>query len=480
MPNEPCFDAKKPIQNHDKSNERKNPGYGKSKAPTPWDKLKNCIRYNPIVQGMQNTLNYVTIPFSTSYTYWSSQTQSKKLTKINGDDEMNDKHEINNDNMNVNETDDAQMRNCEIQNVKVETDEDDYDENDQHEMNNDNMNDNETNDAQMRNNEMNHDRINQHDVEMKNIEKKNIEKIEMNEEHIKSLLSQKNQDKLRDYDQLKLFRTQQYNKIKDTIKNAAAVLCVISEYGNKSDNIDGNALLKEQFIDLFKNDYKYHVFYPNKDSLTKEEAKTFLTKTKEKIINDGCYDGLIVIVAGHGRSQGLVCSDNTKKDPSLLLFEDELFDTFSGDTFMVGKPKIFWIDCCLGTDILKTKNKNGKPFDYKNDGQYLKLGPPGDDNSKSENIYFGPRTDFLIHWSNLKGYISFGFGEGGRSALCHALYLELKLAVRKEYVTITDICDKINEYVNGTIGGIQSCHYHNHLTGTIKIESNIHDKDKIY
>ena len=503
----------------DKSNKQQIKGYGKSKAPSGWDQFRNSIRYNPIVQGIQQTWKCVTIPLSACY-WTSSQTKSKKsqgindenetdqdkqndiqmanaktendeddydekdqdlmntndggIDKIDQDNGMNNDDKIDQDKINGGKNKNVKkmeiehnhnkMRNGQIENGKLDNDQDDYDENDQNQMNNNAcMNDADSNDVQMGNNNMNH--------------------TEMNGDYnnkIKPLLSIEDRRKLENYEELKKFRIRQHNKARRTIKRGAVILCIISKYLNKSDNIDGNKFLKEQFIDLFQNHYKYKVFYPNKDFLTGEEAKTFLKETKVKIINDGCYDGVMVILAGHGRSHGLVCSDDTKKVPSLLLFEDDLFDTFSGDTFMVGKPKIFWIDCCLGTEISKTKNIDGKAFEYKDTGKYVKLGPGGVDKFKSKNRYVGHRTDFLMQWSTLKGYVSFGFGETGRSVMSHALHLELKLGLNTDCLTITNICDNINEYVNDNIGVIQNSHYDNHITGSIKIKPNIDDKDKIY
>ena len=408
---------------------------------------------------------------------------------MNNDDE-NDQDKMNGDkNKNVKkieiEQDYEKMRNCQIENNKME--------NDQNEMKNDIMNDCK---FKMENNEIiNNDFENKIKVNyqsilsllppndrniLRNIKKENnvnLNEIEIEIDYNKLLLLLESSDrsKLRRHEELKTFYVTQQRKMKDMseMRKGVVILLIISKYDNNLNSLEGNKNLKEDFIEIFQNGYHYDVFYPDQDKLNSEEAVSFLKETKKKIMVNGDYDGLFFILAGHGQSDGLICSDESK---SILLFA-EIFTMLRSDEFMVGLPKIFFMDCCLGNDILRTKDEDGNTFEYKKNGETETFGTGG--NGSGQHKFHCSQSNALICWSNIPGHTSFGqVGIGG--FMNKHLKWQLKNGVKDEGLSIGYIVRQVSKEVHKENGGIQCVYVEGCLVnGDVKIRPNIHkDEDK--
>ncbi|ETO24895.1 hypothetical protein RFI_12261 [Reticulomyxa filosa] len=171
-----------------------------------------------------------------------------------------------------------------------------------------------------------------------------------------------------------------------TIKNALVIMIAISEYDDN--NIWKNLKnVKEKdihnFKQLFEQELNYEIVYNQSPKMTKQDVQTFLAKlivNYELHENSHKYDGLIIIICGHGENGNmLVTSDG--KDVSI----DRIRSSFNCHEMESFKdfPKIFIIDACRGEGIPKTH-------------EIVKRG---------NDITYGHNDDgFLVIWSTTKGH----------------------------------------------------------------------------
>ncbi|ETO24716.1 hypothetical protein RFI_12441 [Reticulomyxa filosa] len=179
------------------------------------------------------------------------------------------------------------------------------------------------------------------------------------------------------------------NKI---IKNGLVIMIGISEY-DKNMGWPNLRNVKEKdiinFKQLFKEELKYEFVCNESPKMTKEEVQDFMDQIiinykLRKNINS--YDGLIMIVCGHGDDGNvLVTSDGKyvsidKIRASFNCHEMESFKNF---------PKIFIIDACRGQNIPKSHE----------------IVMRGNENANKNLPIYGHNDDgFLTIWSTTKGF----------------------------------------------------------------------------
>ncbi|ETO31606.1 hypothetical protein RFI_05515 [Reticulomyxa filosa] len=141
-----------------------------------------------------------------------------------------------------------------------------------------------------------------------------------------------------------------------TIKNALVIMIAISEY---IDNTTWCNLpnVKEKditnFKQLFEQELKYDVVCNQSSKMTKQDVQSFLIKliaNSELHENTHKYDGLIIIICGHGDDGNIVASDGK------LVSIDKIQSSFNCSELESFKdlPKIFIIDACRGENIPKS------------------------------------------------------------------------------------------------------------------------------
>ncbi|ETO22535.1 caspase-3 [Reticulomyxa filosa] len=170
-----------------------------------------------------------------------------------------------------------------------------------------------------------------------------------------------------------------------TIKNAFVIIIAISEYGNNEWKNLKNVKEKDiqNFKQLFGQELNYEIVCTPSSKMTKSDVDEFMDQIKISFklrTNNNKYDGLIVIICGHGDSGNmLVASDGKyvsidKIRSSFNCHEMESFKDF---------PKIFIIDICRGENIPKAHEIA----------------------MRGNEISYGHNDDgFLIIWSTTKGH----------------------------------------------------------------------------
>ncbi|ETO09620.1 caspase-8 [Reticulomyxa filosa] len=202
--------------------------------------------------------------------------------------------------------------------------------------------------------------------------------IESNEDVMKEFKSNEPTFKL-------IWTSFQHGKTK-TIKNAFVIMIAISEYNDNSiwKNLKN---VKEKdvknFKQLFEQEMNYEIMCNSSPKMTKDEVDEFMDQVKINFKlrkNTNKYDGLIIIICGHGENENmLVASDGkhvsiNKIRSSFNCHEMESFKDF---------PKIFIIDACRGENIPKAH-------------EIVKRG---------NDISYGHNDDgFLMIWSTTKGH----------------------------------------------------------------------------
>ncbi|ETO04855.1 hypothetical protein RFI_32541 [Reticulomyxa filosa] len=147
----------------------------------------------------------------------------------------------------------------------------------------------------------------------------------------------------------KLIWTHSGEKIK--IKNALVMMIAISEY---NEGLEWKSLknVKDKdianFKKLFEEELKYDFVCNDTPNMTQEDVKdyiesTILSKRLRKNINK--YDGLIIIICGHGNDENVLVTSEGK-----TVSIDKIHVTFDSHEMPSLKdcPKIFIIDACRG------------------------------------------------------------------------------------------------------------------------------------
>ncbi|ETO32440.1 hypothetical protein RFI_04677, partial [Reticulomyxa filosa] len=168
------------------------------------------------------------------------------------------------------------------------------------------------------------------------------------------------------------------------IKNALVVMIAISEYTDKKKYGDLSNVKDEDvnnFKQLFEQELNYTFVVNESPQMTKKEVRSFLTKfiAKYKLhANTRKYDGLIMIICGHGEKGNMLVTSDGK---SLSIDEiRELFDL----------PKIFIIDVCRGETSPTAHSTTSTRGKIQKKETVQSLGHSGD--------------GFLTIWSTISGY----------------------------------------------------------------------------
>ncbi|ETO07771.1 hypothetical protein RFI_29619, partial [Reticulomyxa filosa] len=170
---------------------------------------------------------------------------------------------------------------------------------------------------------------------------------------------------------------------KKIIRNALVMMIAISEY---NEGLEWESLknVKDKditnFKKLFEEELKYDFVCNDTPNMTQEDVKdytesTIINKKLRKNINK--YDGLIIIICGHG-DDGNVLVTSEGKTVSI----DEIHVSFDNC------PKIFIIDACRGRSAPHAVEIRGL-----------------ESNVKPHQIYGHNDDGFLTIWSTTKGHV---------------------------------------------------------------------------
>ncbi|ETO34317.1 hypothetical protein RFI_02778, partial [Reticulomyxa filosa] len=177
------------------------------------------------------------------------------------------------------------------------------------------------------------------------------------------------------------------------IKNALVVMIAISKYTDKKKYDDLSNVKDEDvknFKQLFEQELNYTFVTNESPQMTEKDVRSFLTKFTAKYkLHDNThkYDGLIMIICGHGENGNMLVTSDGKS-----LSIDGIRESFGCDILesFNDLPKIFIIDVCRGKNIptaqatTRTRGKTQKK------GNVQSLGHSGD--------------GFLTIWSTISGY----------------------------------------------------------------------------
>ncbi|ETO07240.1 hypothetical protein RFI_30152, partial [Reticulomyxa filosa] len=172
------------------------------------------------------------------------------------------------------------------------------------------------------------------------------------------------------------------------IKNALVVMIGISEYMNSNkcelSNVKDDV---KNFKELFEQELNYKFVCNESPQMTKEDVQIFMDRLFVDFAlrkNSKQYDGLIMIICGHGKKGNMLMTSDGKS-----LSIDEIRASFNCNKMESFKdfPKIFIIDICRGknpptahiTTIVRGENEDMQLLGHNDDG-------------------------FLIIWSTTQGY----------------------------------------------------------------------------
>merc|ERR550525_2169414 len=126
-------------------------------------------------------------------------------------------------------------------------------------------------------------------------------------------------------------------------------MIAIAEYDQKEDDLSAVTKDIKTITDLFRDHLGYHVDSggdPLKLRWTKDEIITLLKERARFLLkNLDVYDGLVVILSGHGLNGSIVCSDH-EQIPKLFIHR--LFSMDFNVTGLRDIPRLFVFDCCDG------------------------------------------------------------------------------------------------------------------------------------
>ncbi|ETN99336.1 hypothetical protein RFI_38145 [Reticulomyxa filosa] len=132
-------------------------------------------------------------------------------------------------------------------------------------------------------------------------------------------------------------------------------MVAISEYDNTTWSDLPNVKEKDvtNFKQLFEQELKYEVVCNSVPKMTKQDIQSFLAKlvvNHDLHENKNKYDGLIIIICGHGEDGNMLVSSDGKQ-----VSIDKIRSTFNCNEMESFKdlPKIFIIDTCRGENIPK-------------------------------------------------------------------------------------------------------------------------------
>ncbi|ETO31826.1 hypothetical protein RFI_05290 [Reticulomyxa filosa] len=141
-----------------------------------------------------------------------------------------------------------------------------------------------------------------------------------------------------------------------TIKNALVIMIAISEYMDKTLRNLPNVNEKDvtNFKQLFEEELKYDFICNPSPKMTKQDLQSFFAKLNANYDlheNTRKYDGLIVIICGHGEDGNVFVTSDGKQ-----VSIDKIRSSYNCNEMESFKdlPKIFIIDCCRGENIPKS------------------------------------------------------------------------------------------------------------------------------
>ncbi|ETO01641.1 caspase 8-like protein, partial [Reticulomyxa filosa] len=225
---------------------------------------------------------------------------------------------------------------------------------------------------------------------------------------------------------------QQSSGKKKVIKNPLVVMIAISEY-NEGFEWKNLKNVKERdvknFKQLFEEELQYDFVSNNTPNMTQEEIKdyldeTILTKKLRKNVNK--YDGLIMIICGHGDNGNVLVTSEGK-----AVSIDEIrasFDSYRMES-LKDCPKIFIVDACRGRSAPHAIELRG--FENK---------------AKPHQIYGHNDDGFLTIWSTTKGHVV------ADSSLLSGSMKEVIIENYKEHTLnqmLHQIRDKIRKHKSG-------------------------------
>eukprot|EP01084_Bolivina_argentea_P132296 233469_1 len=198
------------------------------------------------------------------------------------------------------------------------------------------------------------------------------------------------------------------------------------------DNI-GSTYITENQLDEYLNDLTHEIYTANK---------------KDKLD----IDGLIFIYSGHGGNFGrnrenfVVTSEGNTGIPLA-----EIQAKFTVCNCLKKKPKIFYMDCCRGTQVVKDVERASK-------GQQQK--------------YSSSETDIFVHFATSPNHESYTNDEKTESNLCAAIsqcYIERYNEYKDLLMTLQDTGLAINSIINDKSKGKQTGEFANRLTYNVFI-----------
>ncbi|ETO33708.1 hypothetical protein RFI_03392 [Reticulomyxa filosa] len=174
------------------------------------------------------------------------------------------------------------------------------------------------------------------------------------------------------------------------IKNPLVIIIAISEYEDKRIWSDLSGVKEKDlnnYKQLFQKELKYEVIHNQCPKMTKQDVQNFMDKIilkNELRKNRNNYDGLIIIICGHGKNDNLIASDG--KEISI----DKIFERFNCTEMEAFKhfPKMCIIDICRGKNIPVCPE----------------ITEMRGNNHNVSQLYEHNGVDYLIIWSTTKGY----------------------------------------------------------------------------
>ena len=176
-------------------------------------------------------------------------------------------------------------------------------------------------------------------------------------------------------------------------------------------------------------------------------------KTHDKV------DGLIFIYSGHGGNDAngnfIVASDGGK------IYIADIKHILCDAPYLKGKPKVFYFDCCRGSQSIKTIDKILSP------SAQMK----GREDKTQDMVYINELSDVYTHFATSHDYESFTCDDQkDGSLLINALYQQYRSSVDQGGMTLHQIAMNINQMVSTASKGKQTAQVVNTLQYDVVIK----------
>jgi len=195
------------------------------------------------------------------------------------------------------------------------------------------------------------------------------------------------------------------------MKNPLVLIIAVSDYANPANNLSGAKHDLNAYRSVFENEYGWYVLPKNGTERNRKgfwlwtDILNFIKKERGRLFDEGDekeqkerYDGLVVVLRGHG-NDGTICDSECNEIPLSFLHD---MVSFAQDPRFEALPRIFIVDACRGA--------RGEGDDEKQ-SQGANVQPQGDywEHSASH----GQRNNLVTLYGNVSGFVTWALPDTG-------------------------------------------------------------------